>query len=429
MGTGTEIGRGPTDTFRTARERQNSVHHLRGEQISSRDLGLLRGTDAKTIRIVPESAWDDSLRATADRVRNETGLDTVFVIGGIQIESPDGARLARGVYTADRIIVQADNIRVTPDQIADHEIFHDRAAQTPGLVRELEDRVREQYGPEELGRVVEQYIRKLRGVIDVTENAGDDGTQAEAWDILEEIFADAYAGINAFSAHAERFNETVEQTMADRGVGRGGQNAAATDRTTGPPAEGRYSFGGENARRANLDALDQAKEMERQGVAMETIFRETGWYTGADGKWRFEIDDSGMEYSRWGDMNRSDRAEYARFRELEGRFIDGTITQEEQTELRTLLEEGHGPGRAEEQQTLRLSDFVRHDELYQNYPQLRQAGLRFADLPGETHGSYNTGTNTITLNSSLRDAPEDTLVHEIQHAIQNAEGFAGGSSP
>lgn len=429
MGTGTERGRGPTDTFRTARERQNSVHHLRGEQISSRDLGLLRGTDAKTIRIVPESAWDDSLRATADRVRNETGLDTVFVIGGIQIESPDGARLARGVYTADRIIVQADNIRVTPDQIADHEIFHDRAAQTPGLVRELEDRVREQYGPEELGRVVEQYIRKLRGVIDVTENAGDDGTQAEAWDILEEIFADAYAGINAFSAHAERFNETVEQTMADRGVGRGGQNAAATDRTTGPPAEGRYSFGGENARRANLDALDQAKEMERQGVAMETIFRETGWYTGADGKWRFEIDDSGMEYSRWGDMNRSDRAEYARFRELEGRFIDGTITQEEQTELRTLLEEGHGPGRAEEQQTLRLSDFVRHDELYQNYPQLRQAGLRFADLPGETHGSYNTGTNTITLNSSLRDAPEDTLVHEIQHAIQNAEGFAGGSSP
>ena len=428
MGTGTERGRGPTDTFRTARERQNSVHHLRGEQISSRDLGLLRGTDAKTIRIVPESAWDDSLRATADRVRNETGLDTVFVIGGIQIESPDGARLARGVYTADRIIVQADNIRVTPDQIADHEIFHDRAAQTPGLVRELEDRVREQYGPEELGRVVEQYIRKLRGVIDVTENAGDDGTQAEAWDILEEIFADAYAGINAFSAHAERFNETVEQTMADRGVGRGGQNAAATDRTTGPPAEGRYSFGGENARRANLDALDQAKEMERQGVAMETIFRETGWYTGADGKWRFEIDDSGMEYSRWGDLNRSDRAEYARFRELEGKFIDGSITLEEQNELRQLIDQGHGPGRAEEQQTLQLSDFVRHDELYRNYPQLREAGLRFADLPDGTMGSYNPGTNAITLDNSLRTSPEDTLVHEIQHAIQSAEGFAGGAS-
>lgn len=429
VGTGAERGRGPTDTFRAARERQNSVHDLRGEPVSSQDLGLPRGTDAKTLQVIPESAWDDSLRATADRVREETGLDTVFVTGGIQIGTPDGARLVRGAYTGGRIIVQADNIRVTPDQIADHEIFHDRAAQTPGLIRELEDRVRERYGPEKLGRVVERYMQKLRGVIDVTENAGEDGTQAEAWAILEEIFADAYAGINAFSAHAEQFNETVEQTMTERGVGRGSQNAAATDRTTGPPEGGRYSFGGENAQRADLEALDRAQDMERRGVAMENIFRETGWYTGADGKWRFEIDDSGMEYSRWGDMNRSDRAEYARFRELEGKFIDGTITQEEQAELRQLLDQGHGPGRAEEQQTLRLADFLRHDELYQNYPQLRQATLRFADLPEGTHGSYNTGTNTITLNNSLRDAPEDTLVHEIQHAIQSAEGFSGGSSP
>ena len=429
VGTGAERGRGPTDTYRAARERQNSVHHLRGEPVSSRDLGLRRGTDAKTLQIIPESAWDDGLQATADRVREETGLDTVFVTGGIQIGTPDGARLVRGAYTGDRIIVQADNIRATPDQIADHEIFHAQAAQTPGLVRELEDRVREQYGPEELGRVVEQYIRKLRGVIDVTENAGEDGTQAEAWAILEEIFADAYAGINAFSAHAERFNETVEQTMAERGVGRGSQNAAATDRTTGPPAEGRYSFGGETAQRADLEALDRAKEMERQGVAMETIFRETGWYTGADGKWRFEIDDSGMEYSRWGDLNRSDRAEYARFRELEGKFIAGSITLEEQNELRQLIDQGHGPGRAEEQQTLQLSDFVRHDELYQNYPQLRRAELRFADLPDGTYGTYNTEVNTITLDNSLRSSPEDTLVHEIQHAIQTAEGFSGGSSP
>ena len=52
----------------------------------------------------------------------------------------------------------------------------------------------------------------------------------------------------------------------------------------------RYSFGGENARRADLDALEQAKKMELQGVAADTIFRETGWFTGADGKWRFEID-------------------------------------------------------------------------------------------------------------------------------------------
>lgn len=188
-----------------------------------------------------------------------------------------------------------------------------------------------------------------------------------------------------------------------------------------------YSFGGRNANAADLDALNRAQEMERQGVAMDTIFRETGWYTGADGKWRFEIDDSGMEYSRWGDLRREDRAEYARFRELEGKFINGSITMDEQNELRQLLEEGHGTGRAEEQQTLRLPDFVRHDELYQNYPQLRQAGLRFARLPEGTRGTFDG--QDIILDESLRSAPEDTLVHEIQHAIQRAEGFTGGASP
>lgn len=94
--TGAERGRGPADTYRAARERQNSVHDLRGEPVSSQDLGLPRGTDAKTLQVIPESAWDDGLRATADRVREETGLDTVFVTGGIQIGTPDGARAGPG---------------------------------------------------------------------------------------------------------------------------------------------------------------------------------------------------------------------------------------------------------------------------------------------------------------------------------------------
>lgn len=248
-----------------------------------------------------------------------------------------------------------------------------------------------------------------------TDSAAEEEKQRSREEIRQEIHA-LREDLSAGRISDEEFDEALDTIMEEEGL----EDISMLNR---------YSFGGENARRADLEALDRAQDMERRGVAMETIFQETGWYTGADGKWRFEIDDSGMEYSRWGDMNRSDRSEYARFRELEGRFINGTITQEEQTELRSLLEEGHGPGRAEEQQTLRLSDFVRHDELYQNYPQLRRAGLRFADLPDGTYGTYNTETNTITLDNSLRSSPEDTLVHEIQHAIQNAEGFAGGSSP
>ena len=150
-------------------------------------------------------------------------------------------------------------------------------------------------------------------------------------------------------------------------------------------SENQYSFGGRNANTADLDALRRAQEMERQGVAAETIFRETGWYTGADGKWRFEIDDSGMEYNP-------------------RREEDGAV-----------------PGQT-------LADFLKHDELFRSYPQLRKTRLEFADLGRGINGQYNTETDTITLSNELRDAPEGTLIHEIQHAIQKAEGFASGAN-
>ena len=148
-------------------------------------------------------------------------------------------------------------------------------------------------------------------------------------------------------------------------------------------SENQYSFGGRNANAADLDALHRAQEMEREGVAAETIFRETGWYTGADGKWRFEIDDSGMQYNRRG--------------------------------------EDAVPGQT-------LADFLKHDELFRSYPQLRKTRLEFADLGRGINGQYNTETDTITLSNELRDAPEGTLIHEIQHAIQKAEGFASGAN-
>lgn len=42
-------------------------------------------------------------------------------------------------------------------------------------------------------------------------------------------------------------------------------------RTTGQGGGQRYSFGGRNANRADLEALDRAQDMERRGVAADTI--------------------------------------------------------------------------------------------------------------------------------------------------------------
>lgn len=60
--------------------------------------------------------------------------------------------------------------------------------------------------------------------------------------------------------------------------------------------ERQYSFAGQKASTANLEQLKNAQEMETLGADMKSIRKATGWFKGRDGKWRFEIDDSGMEY-------------------------------------------------------------------------------------------------------------------------------------
>lgn len=211
---------------------------------------------------------------------------------------------------------------------------------------------------------------------------------------------------------------------------------------TGENVNARYSIGGENARTADLDALARAKELQKQDVAMDTIYRETGWYTGADGKWRFEIDDSGMEYHRKGDLGFRERHKgYDRYRELTTKaedFMlgksDAWLTEDEQKELTQLQGTWSGTfrkdGRVSEDALpqSQLSDYVKHEDLYKAYPQLRKAGLRFAETEDYVRGSYSPETNVITVSESLRNAPEDVLLHEIQHAIQRAEGFTRGSN-
>lgn len=150
-------------------------------------------------------------------------------------------------------------------------------------------------------------------------------------------------------------------------------------------SEGRkYSYAGQNAKSANLQTLREAQEMQKAGADMESIRKATGWHLGMEGKWRFEIDDSGMQL-------RSDAADLSNYTTL-GELVDAP-------------------------------------ELFEAYPQLKDVRLAFADLEDGERGYFSSGDNTIVLSEELRGAPEDTLVHEIQHAIQDVEGFASGASP
>ena len=106
---------------RSAVERENLGRTLRLEKVSSQSLGLPNGTEEREIQVMPESHWDAQMQRTAQRISYETGKPVTYVLGSIRIRQADGSvSAARGVYTENGIIVQADHRGLNIDQIADH---------------------------------------------------------------------------------------------------------------------------------------------------------------------------------------------------------------------------------------------------------------------------------------------------------------------
>lgn len=225
----------------------------------------------------------------------------------------------------------------------------------------------------------------------------------------------------------------VKRPESEKGAYRT-ESAGRTDRYSRENVEHettRYSIAGRNAATANLEALEQAEDLEVNGYTPGEIYRETGWFRGADGQWRFEIDDSTMRYYNGGDAKfRKMHPGYVRHQELTTKMLDGTITEEEYQELRNSIwhrEYGRLKERVD-RGNAHLDDILDHDALFEAYPQLRDVKIEFAPLQPGVMGFFRRRDNKIYLSEALQRAPEDTLVHEIQHAIQALEGFANGSS-
>lgn len=189
----------------------------------------------------------------------------------------------------------------------------------------------------------------------------------------------------------------------------------------------KYQFGGRKAEGADVSLLDKAERMEKDGSDSETIRQETGWFRGYDGKWRFEIDDSKMTFVGLteSDIDKIFRARIIknRMNELEKKVVNDTATRAEENEYYELDDQ-----LIETQHSGTLDDYITHPTLFKAYPQLKSIKVNFTFDILE-NANYNSSTNTITLNARLRNAElKNTLAHEIQHAIQNIENFARGST-
>lgn len=71
-------------------------------------------------------------------------------------------------------------------------------------------------------------------------------------------------------------------------------------------------------------------------------------------------------------------------------------------------------------------------ELFEAYPDMADLSVTFHTLEDGQNGGYSRKFDSIELSRDLKNRPEallNSLIHEVQHAIQNREGFASGANP
>ena len=142
------------------------------------------------------------------------------------------------------------------------------------------------------------------------------------------------------------------------------------------------------------NSYNKAKQMAKNKESNEKIYKETGWYKDkVTGKMKFNFSDKDMKIEN----------------------------------------QNYKVG-----QEFKLKDILIHNTLFEMYPQLRDYKVKIEDMNsnntknnGKLNGRYNRFTDELTIDinrfNDISNA-EGTLIHEIQHAIQKIEGFAGGTS-
>ena len=176
------------------------------------------------------------------------------------------------------------------------------------------------------------------------------------------------------------------------------------------------TFGGKGAKNLDVGAFAQARELMKDGAQRinpnnpeqfydlnKKVWWETGWYIDPnDNQWRFEIDDSKSKVT-----------------------LDKLPLTEKE------LKESGGD--------FKLSEVFAHDELYKQYPHLKDITVRFyhpsigknsTEKKDSVAGYMNSQEGILAINTK-NNTPRQmkkTILHEIQHSIQNYEGFTPGAN-
>lgn len=207
---------------------------------------------------------------------------------------------------------------------------------------------------------------------------------------------------------------------------------------------------------SRLDLLSLAKQMNTAGSSAKDIKQITGWEIGADNNWKYETED--VKRFDWNGniLYEKNHPDFKRYMELVNKdnehvFCEGEALRPSEVEEYDRLAEKYGGLEGKLDNHTTLDAYIDAPDVFEAYPELRNVKVEFEALKGNEKACFTSAHNyldrildvddsvkfggTITINTNKLNRFQDEkdirgiIGHEIQHAVQEIEGFARGGAP
>jgi len=184
-----------------------------------------------------------------------------------------------------------------------------------------------------------------------------------------------------------------------------------------------------------------ATKLEKKGASPQEIWKETGTVRGPDGQWRQEINDAEAKFVTAPEMldkaallkqniseNKQKIKESKEYPDLFPKELNkAQKALREENKSNKELVDTYTYNQAFTGSPAKLA--IEHPELYRAYPELEDVRVMQGTVKPDFLGAFIPKYNALEVTKEgLKQDPRSTALHEMQHAIQEKEGFAVGGN-